>query len=132
MSFDASRIAVDPKSTLASYTVQVSGDETVASFDLRVSNGGYIFSLSDTRLSVAVFDSQDLSTPIGKATQTFSVRPGDHYESSFTLPMSTAEYQKARGFDILVTVEGTLAIEFEEITIPFVTFVMIASDETAR
>ncbi len=124
MSFDVSRITLDQNALFDSYTTRVDGSDTISQFTLEITNNGYLFTFSESNVTLSIFDPQSPDTPLGTATQSFDIHPGQRQEKQFEIRMDTERYLRTAMFNVTTTVDGQLALDYQGRTIPFVIFTM--------
>jgi len=132
MTYDASRITLDQSALLNSYSTRVDGSDTISQFTLEITNNGYLFTFSESNITLSIFDPQSPDTPLGTATQSFDIHPGQRQEKQFEIRMETERYLKTAMFNVTATVDGRLALDYQDRTIPFVIFTMTMWDLVQR
>ena len=128
LTYDASRIGVDSLQATQGVQVVESEDTTTAIVNIHITNNGYLFSLNNAELTIAVFDAQNFENPLGIGSELITVDPGNNFSGILRIPMVTSEYQKSQNINVTVSLIGDIALNLPSSRIAFVGFTLSSSE----
>ncbi len=131
MSYDASRIGVDSLQATQGIQIVEQGEITTAIVGINIQNNGYLFSLNNVDLTIAVFDVQHRE-PLGIGVELITVDPGEGFSRELRINMDTSMYQRAQNINVTVSLQGNMALKLASSKVAFVSFTLISSEVTSK
>ncbi len=132
LTYDASRIGVDSLQATQGVQVVESEDTTTAIVNIHITNNGYLFSLNNAELTIAVFDAQNFENPLGIGSELITVDPGNNFSGILRIPMVTSDYRNAQNINVTVSLIGDIALNLPSSRIAFVGFTLSSSEVIPR
>jgi|TARA_B100000315_G_scaffold7057_1_gene7084 hypothetical protein len=100
--------------------------------NIHITNNGYLFSLNNAELTIAVFDAQNFENPLGIGSELITVDPGNNFSGILRIPMVTSDYRNAQNINVTVSLIGDIALNLPSSRIAFVGFTLSSSEVIPR